>query len=204
VNGGTIGLEDRRHLLLKLKQQLAKRPGVAAALPTTPAPERLAPTHTVIASSLNLRSQPVANNSNRLAAIAQGTPVALLQGNPGDAWWKIQVGLNGRLFEGFVASAHLKPFSAAPAARASTPAAAAIPPAHLKQDRPDITRARDGGRAFPLGEKARPSRQAAAPAERVDELHAIVAYLDSAKAAHKRYWPQGSTTFCNIYAYDYC
>ncbi|MGY6216829.1 glycoside hydrolase family 19 protein [Methylolobus aquaticus] len=203
VNGGTIGLEDRKHLLLKLKQQLASRPGVSASLPTATTPERLPPTHSVTASSLNLRSQAVVNNGNRLAALPQGTPIALLEGKPEDAWWKIQVALNGRLFEGFVASAHLKPFSGAPAARAAAPAAA-IPPAHLQQDRPDITRARDGGRAFPLGEKPRPGRQGAVPAERVDEIHAIVAYLDSAKAAHKRYWPQGSTTFCNIYAYDYC
>lgn len=204
VNGGTIGLEDRRHLLLKLKQQLRSRPGGDAISPAVAAPVRANPTHTVIASSLNLRSQPVVGSGNRLAVIPEGTPVARLQGDTGDTWWQVQVSLNGRLFDGFVASAHLQPLTSDAATRRTSPAAAPLPPAHLHQGRPDITRARDGGRAFPLGEKARPVREGASLVERVDEIHAIVTYLDSAKAAHKRYWPQGSTTFCNIYAYDYC
>ena len=205
INGGTNGLEDRRHLLVKLKQQLRNRPGVGT-LPIPSGPDRAAATHTVTASLLNLRSRPVVNSGNRLATIPQGTPVALLQGNAGDDWWKVQVALNGRLFEGFVASAYLQPLPAGAAIPRAIPEAgtAPIPPVHLQHDRADITRARDGGRAFPLGEPARPGRNSAAPAERADELHAVVAYLDSANKSHKRYWPKGRTTFCNIYAYDYC
>jgi hypothetical protein len=147
------------------------------------------------------------NNSNRLAAIPQGTPVARLQGDAGDSWWKVQVSLNGTLFEGYVARAHLAALpadAAVPRAFAAPVALAApIPPACLQADRADITRERDGGRAYPLGEPDRPSRSASAPADRVDQLLAIIDYLDSAKPAHKRYWPQGTTTFCNIYACDY-
>jgi hypothetical protein len=42
------------------------------------------------------------------------------------------------------------------------------------------------------------------PDGKVGELLTIIQYLDSENPAHRRYWPKNGTTYCNIYAYDYC
>lgn len=67
-----------------------------------------------------------------------------------------------------------------------------LPEAHLRQDRLDITPASDRGRAFPIGDPARPR----------SDLEAIVAYLDV--EASPRYRAGGGRTYCNVYACDYC
>jgi hypothetical protein len=67
-----------------------------------------------------------------------------------------------------------------------------------------VTRRRDGGRAFPLGEAGMPRRTSVDPQRRAAQLLDIVAWLDSENRAHLRYGPRSSVTFCNIYAYDYC
>ena len=57
-----------------------------------------------------------------------------------------------------------------------------------------------------LGETAQQSLQVlqAALAEIGEQLLEIVNYLDSANTSHLRYKPKSRTTYCNIYAYDYC
>ena len=67
-----------------------------------------------------------------------------------------------------------------------------LPEAHLRQDRPDITPASARGRAFPIGDPARPR----------SDPEAIVAYLDV--EASLRYRAAGGRTYCNVYACDYC
>jgi hypothetical protein len=79
-----------------------------------------------------------------------------------------------------------------------------LPFAHLSENKATITRTSTGGRAHPLGEAGRPGRKGTIPVERVNELVAIVNYLDSENRQHKRYQPGGGSTFCNIYAHDYC
>lgn len=74
----------------------------------------------------------------------------------------------------------------------------------MKENQRNVTRTRDGGRAFPLGEPGRPQRTANTSEKKVEELLGIVNYLDTQNPTHKRYQPKSSTTFCNIYAYDYC
>jgi hypothetical protein len=66
-----------------------------------------------------------------------------------------------------------------------------IPEVHLKATgRRDST----AGRANPLGERFQPSRAAG--------LDAIIRYLNVELSA--RYARTAETTFCNVYAYDYC
>jgi hypothetical protein len=74
----------------------------------------------------------------------------------------------------------------------------------MKENRSSITRVRDGGRAFPLGEAGRPGRGGRKPTTKARQVIGIIDYLDSAAKAHKRYQPGGGKTYCNIYAYDYC
>lgn len=67
-----------------------------------------------------------------------------------------------------------------------------------------MTRQHDGGRAFPLGEPGRPVRTGASAEEKAASLGAVIEWLGVDDPTHRRYPRQGSTTFCNIYAYDYC
>jgi predicted chitinase len=202
INGGYNGLTDRIALLLQAKQ-LLQTAGEIQLLPEA--------THQVTALRLNLRSHPVVSPATLLTTLNQGTPVAKLASAEAAGWVKIRALVNGRIWEGFVSGKYLGPlsgattdFSATALAPAVRSTAAVIPMAHLGENRREITRAHDGGRAFPLGERGRPKRSASRPATRAGRLIAIATYLDSAAASHKRYRPKGSRTFCNIYAHDFC
>ncbi|MCZ7582837.1 MAG: glycoside hydrolase family 19 protein [Deltaproteobacteria bacterium] len=192
INGGYNGLADRIALLDKAKELLqAEAP--PAALDTI--------THTVTATQLNMRSAPRVAASTWIGTLAQGAGVTKIEDASVAGWSKVRAVLSGRVCEGFVSSQYLQPAASAPEAPAID---FAIPPAHLKDNRPDITRVRDGGRAYPLGEANRPSRPGPHAGDRANQLLAIARYLDSENPAHERYWPKGGTTYCNIYAYDFC
>ena len=75
---------------------------------------------------------------------------------------------------------------------------APIPIVHLTENSLTAKRSLATGRAYPLGELDRPARTAGTP----DELTRIVRYLNVEVSA--RYTRTPVTTFCNIYACDYC
>ena len=154
--------------------------------------------YTVNATSLNLRSQPKVSPANRLAVLPHGHLVDLVTGAPGDAWWKISTVLDGAALTGFAASQFLTPVAATP----PLPASSGITPVHVSENSPSAKRNLTSGRAFPLGEPGRPQRGTGTPAQRAAEQIAIVRYLDVENSA--RYQPGGGSTFCNIYACDYC
>lgn len=149
---------------------------------------------------LNLRSRPEVTPSTRLAVLPQGHEVEKLSVASDPEWWQVATTLGGTAVQGFVAHRFLEP---APEPEPG-PVALAVPAVHLGEDRPDVTRAQSGGRAFPLGEAGRPARAAGSPAEKAAALGAIVDWLAVDNPQHLRYQRHGSTTFCNIYAYDYC
>ena len=73
-----------------------------------------------------------------------------------------------------------------------------IPTVHLTENLASSKRSLATGRAYPLGELDRPTRSTGSP----DELSSIVHYLNVEVSA--RYARTTETTFCNIYAGDYC
>ncbi len=212
INGGLNGFADRRELLETAKaalKDLRLDGGAGIAGATTP----FNPTHRVLPTQLNLRSEPRVAADTWIAALNQGSEVEKRGDGGVEGWLRVRVALNQVLREGYVAERYLAALPARPRARgavagpgAAAPAApvSAIAPAHLQHNRRDITRARDGGRAYPLGEAGRPGRGATTPAGKAAQLLAIADYLDSAAAAHLRYQPKSGTTYCNIYACDYC
>ena len=122
-------------------------------------------------------------------------------------WMKVRAVLDGQVFEGFVAGQYLKkipPKSPSPLPPPAPKDDFKIRPVHLAENRRDITRLRDGGRAYPLGEKGRPRRVGSQIDTKVRNLIDIINYLDCENSHHKRWWPKGGTTYCNIYAHDYC
>lgn len=149
---------------------------------------------------LNLRSRPEVAPSTRKAVLPQGHEVEKLSVASDPEWWEVATTLGGTPVGGFVVHRCLEPVPEPE----PEPVALEVPPVHLGEDRPDVTRARQAGRAFPLGEAGRPARPGGGTAERVAALGAIVEWLAVDNPQHLRYQRQGSTTFCNIYAYDYC
>ena len=58
--------------------------------------------------------------------------------------------------------------------------------------------------ALSLNEPGQPGRNGATAADRCAQLAAIIDWLAVDKPGHMRYRPTSTSTFCNIYAHDYC
>jgi hypothetical protein len=134
--------------------------------------------------------------ANRIAVLPHGHAVDKVGEGPA-GWWKVRTRINGTTVDGFASSRHLAAQHAA-----AVPPSTGIRPVHLAEHRQNVTRASTTGRAFPLGEPNAPRRVATLPAARLQQLHAIVAWLDVERSA--RYERTPESTFCNIYAYDFC
>jgi predicted chitinase len=198
INGGLNGLAERNAILDQAKRLLGAEF----------APELLEQaTHSVIASSLNLRNRPQVSPSTKICALPQGTQVTLLESTQPE-WAKVRAVLNGQIVEGFVAGKYLQPLAQAPTDLTLVSQEASIdfeiPHVHMAENRTDITRRRDGGRAYPLGESKRPGRSGGTTENRVKSVLKIIKYLDSENSQHLRYQPKQKTTYCNIYAHDFC
>jgi Bacterial SH3 domain len=155
----------------------------------------------VTATGLNLRSEPRVGPTNRIAVLPQGHEVTKLAESSDPSWWRVATVLGDGAVEGFVAHRFLAPSVAS----TPPPGAPVLPAVHLAENRATVTRALDGGRAFPIGEGDRPGRPAAGSAgEKAAALGEIIAYLAVDDPAHLRYQSKGHTTFCNIYGHDYC
>lgn len=144
---------------------------------------------------LNLRSEP--NSARRrsiIAVLPRGQPVEKLAAVD-DTWWRVATELDGGSVEGFVASRFVADDVPQPSVGGG-----AIPTVHLsgRKGRRDL----DGLRAYPLDEPDQPGRDGPSPEEKAVQLAEIVRYLDV--QASPRYQRKPNTTFCNIYAYDFC
>jgi hypothetical protein len=147
---------------------------------------------TVTATQLNLRRAPAVASNNIIAALPQGQPVEDLD-RANNPWWRIRTIFHNTVLEGFVHSQHLEPAASSPPADTAT----GITAVHLGEHA-NAKLGSTGGRAFALGDPTKPRRGAATPGD----LATIISYLDVERSS--RYQPTSSSTFCNIYAYDYC
>lgn len=152
------------------------------------------PAWRVDADGLNFRSEPSARRRRSIIAVLRrGHEVEKLS-ELRSGWWQVRTQVDGREVEGFLASRYLTP-----AADFDEPPAhhGAIPAVHMLKEkgRRDV----DGLRVFPLGENNQPRHQGnTQPGELVE----VVNYLDVENSL--RYRRKPNTTYCNIYAYDYC
>lgn len=151
-------------------------------------------TYKVDATSLNLRSRPEVNPATRIALLYRGQLVEKIEAVEPAPWWKISVVINGVLTLGFVNSEFLKPAESF----VDTEPSARITSVHLKSQQ-TISRLNTNGRAFPLNEPNQPFRNST---NKVNALHEIINWLAVDSSA--RYQPTSSSTYCNIYSYDYC
>lgn len=146
---------------------------------------------------LFIRNAPVVENNTKIALLPMGQPVKKKSVSEVKPWWEVTTALQGATLEGFVNSDFLVPeASFVPPAEHSS-----LSPVHLRTDQ-RVTR-NGTARAYPLNEQNQPSRDPMSTAgEKVAALNKIVDWLD---VEHKtRYKATGSSTFCNVFTYDYC
>ncbi|HSG46572.1 MAG TPA: SH3 domain-containing protein, partial [Longimicrobiales bacterium] len=146
---------------------------------------------------LNLRSEPEVRADTRLAVLNQGQEVTAL-GPKSNGWMRVSATVGGRSFEGWVSAAHLVATGRSEEPERHT----GVAPVHLAAHR-EARRDRDSRWAFPIGEGGAPRRNPdASPSQKARSLLKIVDWLDVEHSA--RYRPTSRSTYCNIYAYDYC
>lgn len=155
------------------------------------------PQYKVTASSLNLRSEPQVRPGNRLVSLPNGHTVTKLAVASDPAWWQVSTSVDGTPVTGFVARQYLQPVSSF--TQAAT--VSGITAVHLRENWASVTR-NNLQRAYPLGEPGRPRRQGATPQALAASLHNIINWLGV--DARARYAPNSTSTYCNIYAHDYC
>ncbi|MBN4002230.1 glycoside hydrolase family 75 protein [Nostoc sp. LPT] len=63
----------------------------------------------VISDSLNMRSAPIVDEANQIAALPKGYIVSKIKNSDNDKWWKVATILEGKTLEGFVAQKFLSP-----------------------------------------------------------------------------------------------
>ncbi len=164
-------------------------------------------------STLCLRSEPKIDKrdprANVIAQLPAGQMVVRISGKKGDEFFKVETSLNGAHFRGFVAAEYLRPVKVPKAIPVVAPAAAppsdGIVAVYMPSKAGTITRRVDPAGPLSLNEPGQPQRNAESAAERCAQLTAIIDWLAVDNPAYKRYQPTGGgTTFCNIYAHDYC
>src|SRR5688572_8800840 len=150
--------------------------------------------YSVTAPSLNLRSAPVVTPATVVSVLPQGHVVESVDENS-SGWWNVKTSFRGRALAGYVSAKHLAPAKQLPTV--SQVEAVHFPPA--QNSRLDSLMLRHHPRADGVARK----RDAAGSTEaKVRACHDIVQALAVEKSA--RYQPTATSTYCNIYAYDYC
>lgn len=147
---------------------------------------------------LNLRVAPN-RDSAQVAVIPMGGEVKKLADSSAPKWWQVSARINETEMNGFVNNTFLKKV----AGFVEPEAVRSIVSVHLTRTSP-VTR-RNRAWAFALNESGRPTRDTtASPENKVRSLTRIIEWLDVENTNNVRYKPTSTSTYCNIYAYDYC
>jgi hypothetical protein len=86
----------------------------------------------------------------------------------------------------------------------TVPGSGVIPPVDMPNPTNKPTKRTEAPNAFSVNEPGQPLRTGNNAQELAASLGKIVDWLAPEDAAHTRYQPTASATFCNIYAHDYC
>ncbi len=149
---------------------------------------------------LNVREKPTSVSSiNIVGRINQGDRCEHFPSDLDNTKWiRIRMMIDDSELVGFVAKRFLDPADGGNVAPQVSDHLSVV---HMPENKRHIDRDNKQGRAFPIGESNRPKRVHSSIAKKAASLHKIVDWLDVEKS--KRFAPESSKTFCNIYAYDY-
>jgi hypothetical protein len=210
-------LRIAQSISVRPRGKLVKRPGKTAAPLPPPTPVEVTDDVYEVdvrsSSTLSLRSEPRIDprnpRANVIGQLPAGQMVVRMSGKQGDKFFEVQTSLNGAHLRGFAASQYLRPVKVPKAipvvAPKEAPPATGIVAVYMPRKPGIITRRVDPAGPHSLNEPDQPQRNGETAAERCAQLAAIIDWLAVDKAANRRYQPTGGgTTFCNIYAHDYC
>ncbi|HVG20251.1 MAG TPA: hypothetical protein VNI02_14470, partial [Blastocatellia bacterium] len=161
---------------------------------------------------LRLRSEPKVDannpNSNVIARLPDGHIVQAVTNKRVNGFLEVETSLLGAHHRGFASAQFLKSTSSVDAvpvlAPASAPPSSSIVAVFMPRKQGAVTKRTESATPHSLNEPNQPSRKSSTPDELRAELAAIINWLAVDKKTHLRYQPRPKTTFCNIYAHDYC
>ncbi|MCX7067875.1 MAG: hypothetical protein NTW85_09315 [Methylococcales bacterium] len=161
-------------------------------------------------SPLMLRSEPKidANNKNVKARLPDGHIVQAVTNQDVNGFLEVETNLLGAHFHGYVAKQYLKPATGVTnvpfISPAPTPPTSGIVAVYIPRKEGTVTKRTETANAHSLNEQGQPQRKGNTPEELRSELATIIDWLAVENPAHLRYQPRNGSTFCNIYAHDYC
>jgi hypothetical protein len=163
-------------------------------------------------SPLRLRSEPKIDKNNPtanvIARLPDGHIVQAVSDKKVNGFLEVETSLLGAHFRGFASAEFLKPapnVEEVPVLQpAPAPPTSGIVEVTMPRKAGTVTKRTASATAHSLNEADRPGRKGTTPDQLRAELATIIDYLAVDKPAHKRYQPTGNSTFCNIYAHDYC
>ncbi|GAA0878351.1 hypothetical protein GCM10009119_13190 [Algoriphagus jejuensis] len=164
-------------------------------------------TYKVTANSLRLRSTPNSEtHRNIIAVLSNGQLVEKIADSVPD-WWEVRILQSGAAAAtGFVAHRFLQAVQSAavpsPPLVSNAFLASLVKPVHMTENRTSVVRNVITGRAYPLGEPNRPFRDRSTVPAASASIHNIVNWINVEQS--DRYAPNSTSTYCNIYAHDYC
>ncbi|WP_245986895.1 hypothetical protein [Azospirillum thermophilum] len=157
--------------------------------------------------TLRLRSGPQRDpadlTANVIGDLPDGHEVRAVTGVPVDGFLEVETSLRGAFLRGFAAMAFLEPVQDGQPLPAPAPVID-LPRADLPRKPGQVTRRADKAGALSLNEPDQPGRTGDTPADLCRSLIRIVAWLAVDDSKHLRYQPADGSTYCNIYAHDYC
>lgn len=192
--------------------QTVPLPG-AAAPPPASGPTVSGPSYVVDVRDqpLRLRREPKVDaddpNGNVIARLPDGQIVRAVTEDEVDGFLEVETSLMGAQFRGFASAQFLKPVSGVQPEAAEfvlETADGGIPAVSMPRRTGTVTRRTGIAGAHSLNEPDQPGRRGTSPDELREELAAILDWLAVDDPAHVRYQPRNRSTFCNVYAHDYC
>lgn len=161
-------------------------------------------------SPLMLRSEPRVDstNANVQARLPDGHIVQGVTDDAINGFLEVETELLGAHFRGYVSTQYLKPAPAGAKVPATipstTPPTSGIVAVYMPRKTGTLTKRTEPAGAHSLNEPGQPGRQGTTADVLRSELAAIINWLAVDNSAHLRYQPNNNSTFCNIYAHDYC
>ncbi|ESQ84037.1 hypothetical protein AEAC466_09845 [Asticcacaulis sp. AC466] len=191
------------------------RPSTEPAIVTPPTPVAAAGKRYRVdtqSDPLVLRSAPVKSppgkKTNRIGLLPDGTIVRAVGDARQNGYLQVQTSLNGALLTGWAYADLLKPVvetTPIPVVEAAEPSVTPLLPAvYMPRKAGTVTKRTDPAGAYSLNEPGQPGRTGDTPDALKTSIARIIAWLAPDLPAHKRYQPTASSTFCNIYAHDFC
>ncbi|WP_446809013.1 hypothetical protein ACH50O_17395 [Methylomonas sp. 2BW1-5-20] len=206
---------------LRLAQTVAISDGSASLAPPKPGRATIANPSPITAtgpiyevdvqhSPLRLRSEPKIDNdnSNVLTHLPDGHIVQAVTNRPDNGFLEVETYLLGAHFHGYLSAQYLKPAPAGSNVTVTIPSttlpASGIVAVYMPRKAGTITQRTQPAGAHSLNEPRQPGRQGTTPDELRKELVNIISWLAVDNPAHLRYQPNSGSTFCNVYAHDFC